>query len=242
MTTGAMLVAGVGTLVSVTAIAIAYAAAQRDVDPSEIDPSPQEFFALVGLQWGLLGSLVALGAVAGVIVWGFTPAAIGLRGFTIGSAILGVGAGPALYGFHWVLIKLLKTAGFTFTELFENLTPDTARESGWYVVGVGIQASAEELIFRGALVGALSVALSVPAWQLVVPAAILFGLAHVGRGSGSVISTTAMGLGFGVVFLVGGLVAAALAHVLNNCIGILYSGLFTGDEHASKSNEPGESV
>jgi hypothetical protein len=59
-------------------------------------------------------------------------------------------------------------------------------------------------------------AVGVSPWVAVVVVAVVFGVSHLPHGRGGVPVTTVLGLGWGATFVVGGLLAAAAAHVVVN--------------------------
>ncbi|PSP18494.1 hypothetical protein BRC62_02950 [Halobacteriales archaeon QH_10_67_13] len=94
--------------------------------------------------------------------------------------------------------------------------PETRSELGWVLGGFGVQASAEEVYFRAALVGAPATLLSASGWYFVVPSAVLFGLVHVTGGKTESLHASVLGVVLGAVFVVAGILAAVVVHVLHN--------------------------
>lgn len=243
MTVGAGLVTGAGLLAALAMVAFALLKARGDdIEAEDLNVPPRDFFVVAAAVFGGIGAVVGLGIAVGILVFDLPTAAVGLDASPVRGAAVGAVAGLGLAGGHKLLIKGLKAAGLEFTELYEEMVPETVPALGWYGAGIGVQASAEEVIFRAALVGAPAALLSVSPWYFVVPAAVLFGFAHTGRGTGSVVSTAIVGVAFGGLFVTAGLVAAAVAHVVNNTVAVAYSGLIKSDDGEETPKRPVDGV
>lgn len=212
-------VAAVGGLLVLAFLGIAVVSNLRtDTQPEDLALDPPTFARFAALSFGPLG-LVGGVAIAVAAVWGDLPlAVVGLGAASVTSQVVLIGGalGVGAYAVHHLLKRALEFAGFTYTELFEEMAPDDYPGVGFYALGYLVSTSTEEVVFRGLLMGAGAAALGVSPWYTLVPSAVLFGLAHTGRGSGSVVSTAAMGVLFGLVFLEFGLLAAAATHAVNN--------------------------
>lgn len=124
---------------------------------------------------------------------------------------LGVAAGAALLGVWWLLKALLPAGALLerhFTALLAGLEP------GRTVALAALSGFAEELFFRGAVQGQ---------WGL-VPASLLFGLLHTGRGAPFRLWTLfATIAGFtlgGLALWRGNLLAAIVAHFVLNAVNL----------------------
>lgn len=231
MNVGAAVASGAGLLAALVMIGIAWLKSRGDgAETEDLDLSPRQFLLVTVSVFGGVGAVVALAIGVGTVFFDLSAATVGLGDPSLRSAGVGVLAGVLIAGVHKGLVRLLKAVGLTFTELYGEMVPETVPGLGWYAAGIGVQASAEEVVFRAALVGVPAALFGVSPWLFVVPAAILFGVAHTGRGSGSVVSTALVGILWGGLFVTWGLVAAAVAHAVNNTVAVAYYGLIdTGD-------------
>lgn len=79
---------------------------------------------------------------------------------------------------------------------------------------IGLRAVFEEAVWRGILLVLVG---TVVHWSLAVAVtAVVFGVWHVTRGVRHIFVTTLLGLAFGALFIVGGLLCAAVAHYAYN--------------------------
>lgn len=171
------------------------------------------------VRFGGVTVIIALGTAVGVLVWDLQLAAVGLYGNPGRELAFGLGIGPVFAVFSYYFTELVEYAGLESQgNVGELITVETLPELGWMLGGLSVQASAEEVYFRAALVGAPATLLSVSAWYFVVPSALLFGLLHGTGGKVKIFSTSIQGVILGAVFVVGGIIAAAAVHVLNNQI------------------------
>jgi membrane protease YdiL (CAAX protease family) len=82
-----------------------------------------------------------------------------------------------------------------------------------------VVAGFEELLFRGVLVGALSVGFDVSPWLLAVASSVVFGLGHGAQGRLGVLVTTSLGLVLAAAFVLSGsLLLVVVAHYLVNAL------------------------
>ncbi|WP_175716459.1 CPBP family intramembrane glutamic endopeptidase [Burkholderia anthina] len=97
----------------------------------------------------------------------------------------------------------------------------------WLVNNVLLVTLAEEALFRGYVQGGLTRLLGRVAWgpwAALAIGAVLFGAAHAAGGWPWIVLGTVAGVGYGVAWRRGGLLAAALAHAGLN---VIHFGLFT---------------
>lgn len=222
MTLAAAPVVGVALLIAAILVSRVFPMVLGESDPDERldDPqelTPQQLALRMGLYFGGIIVVIALGTAVGVFVWGLSLEAVGFYGNPARGLAIGIVVVPVFRVFSEALIEFLQAAGQEFEGPGgEFLSVETLPELGWTLWGITVQASAEELHFRAALVGAPAALLSVSAWYFVVPAAVLFGFVHGTGGKAKIISSSIQGIVLGAVFVVGGLLAAAVVHVLSN--------------------------
>ena len=171
----------------------------------------------VAFSQGVFGGLVLIGA------W-YTEvplAALGVSEVGVSTLVLGVGAGTALYAGNELAAAGANALGFTPPEnLRETLAPDSA--AGWVLLLVVILpaiASVEELLFRAALIGALSAGFAVSPWALAIVSSIAFALGHGAQGSLGMVVTGSLGFLLAAIFvLTGSLFVVVVAHYLVNAL------------------------
>jgi membrane protease YdiL (CAAX protease family) len=210
----------IAVLVTVAVVALAgRTASALDEDADVHRLPPVALLANVVLSQGLFGALLLLGALYAAV----PPSALGLASTAFAGPTLAVGAvaGAALYAGDEVLAATLRRAGVAVPETLRGLlAPDSVRE--WVVLLVGVLpvvAGFEELLFRGALVGALSAGTPLPAWMLAVASSALFGLAHGAQGRPGMVVATLLGLALAGLFLATrSLPAVVLAHYVVNAL------------------------
>lgn len=166
---------------------------------------------------GLL--LVALLAAAWVAT--VPPAALGVGPVTAGDVTAGVALGIVLAGGNEASARLADRVGLDHDERLRSLlAPDSP--AGWLallLVVLPLVAAAEELLFRGALVGGLAAGFGLPVWGLVVASSVLFGLGHGLQGQAGIVVTAGLGLALAAAFvLIGSLTVVVIAHYLVNVI------------------------
>jgi membrane protease YdiL (CAAX protease family) len=185
--------------------------------PSLESMGPVALLANVGLTQGVLGGLVVAAAVAFAV----PPAALGAAVPDARALALGAGLGVALYVANRAGAAVAARFGVSGDErLRELLAPDGA--AGWAVlllVVLPVVAGFEELLFRGALVGALSAGFGLSPWPLAAVSSVLFGLGHGAQGRGGVAVTTALGFVLAAAFvLTDSLAVVVVAHYLVNAL------------------------
>jgi len=232
MNAGAAPVLGAALLVVCIALLYAYLVYGRgEADPVERAENklgtPREFFIQTIVRFGGVMATIALGTAIGVLIWDLSLSAVGLYGNPVRELAIGFGVAPAVVVVSYLLKYVIERAEQKFGDPrdepnepadphLEFLIPETRSELGWVLGGFGIQASAEEVYFRAALVGAPATLLSVSAWYFIIPSAILFGLVHVTGGRTKILHASVLGVVLGVVFVVVGILAAIVVHVLHN--------------------------
>lgn len=202
-----------------------------DVDRDEFleeaqDLTMEEICLNMVLRFGGLMMIITLGTAVGVLVWNLSLSAVGLYGNPVRELAIGLVVAPVFVVFSYSLKYMIldveeseepqRNDQNAAEPSMDFLRPETRSELGWLLGGMSIQASAEEVYFRAALVGAPAALLSVSAWYFVVPNAVLFGLMHITGGIRKIIHTSILGVVLGIVFVVGGILAAVVVHVLHN--------------------------
>jgi membrane protease YdiL (CAAX protease family) len=194
--------------------------ADRVAVPATDAPSRLPTSALlvnVAVSQGLFGALLVAGAWYAQI-----PArAFGLTPLSGTALALGVGLGVALYLANELGASLTRRAGVTTgEELRALLAPSTT--GGWLLlllVVLPVIAGFEELLFRGALVGALSTGFAVSPWALAVVSSLAFALGHGAQGPGGIVVTGLLGFVLASAFvLTGSLAVVFVAHYLVNAL------------------------
>ncbi|MEQ8763555.1 MAG: type II CAAX endopeptidase family protein [Planctomycetota bacterium] len=141
--------------------------------------------------------------------------------------LLGIGVATATLVFSVVASRFFNWAKDLEREFQSFLGPITIREVGWLAL---LSSLAEEVFFRGALQQTIGL----------VPAAIVFGLAHIGPGPKFLpwtLFATSMGLVLGFLFQsTGNLFAPLLAHFLINLVNL--TRIITKPSHSSDRSFP----
>ena len=192
--------------------------------PDAIDELPTKI--LLG-QVALSHGIFALVLIVAAVVTTVPPAVLGLYGPTMADVLFGVALGVALYVANEASATLFERAGFERDEtLRELLTPETA--SGWIlllVVVLPIIAGFEELLFRGALIGAFAVGFDLSPWLLAVLSSVVFGVGHGVQGTTGIIVTGLLGFVLAAAFvLTGSLVVVIVAHYVVNALEFILHG------------------
>lgn len=166
---------------------------------------------------------VGLVALVGVMWWTDVPAAaVGLTADPAGVVFgLGVAAGVLLYVGNEIVAGFGARVGATAPErLREAMAPADTR--GWALllgVVLPIIAVFEELLFRGALIGAMAVGFGVDPWLLAVGSSVVFGLGHGAQGRVGVVVTGVLGFALAAVFVfTGSLLVVIVAHYVVNAL------------------------
>lgn len=162
---------------------------------------------------GLVAVLLLVGAWLAAI----PLAAFGWRGIDPRSIVSGLAVGAGLVMVNEGLDRMLPDHATETSEVLRSrLAPATGRGwAGFLVVVLPTIAIAEELLFRGALLGVAGSALSLPVWSLVALSSIAFGAAHTAQGALGVIASAAFGALLAAAFvLTGDIVVVIVAHWL----------------------------
>jgi len=188
------------------------------------DLSPGVLLANVALSQGLFCGLLLAGAVIAAI----PPAALGVApepgSVGLPALVRGLALGVGLYVATEVAGAVVERTGLDADDgLRASLAPGSAL--GWGVLFLGVLpvvAVFEELLFRAALVGALSAGFPVSPWLLVVGSSLAFGLGHGMQGYGGMVVTGGLGLVLGAAFvLTGSLLTVVVAHYVVNALEFL---------------------
>ncbi|MFB6122710.1 MAG: lysostaphin resistance A-like protein [Haloferacaceae archaeon] len=193
------------------------AAVDTPTEPPTADGSPTNLLLNVAISQGVFAAFLVLGAWYAEI----PAAAIGLHGVDAGTLSVGVGVGVALYVVNEVGSAVGERFGLGGGDaLRETLAPESPR--GWallLLVVLPVIAGFEELLFRGVLVGAVSVGFAVSPWAMAGVSSVAFALGHGAQGPGGIVVTGALGFVLAAVFvLTGDLLAVVLAHYLVNAL------------------------
>jgi len=193
------------------------AASGTQTDQPSLRLSTRSLWANVVATQALFGLLLA------AIAWyaGVPAAAFGVVADAVSSTALavGIGVGVVFYMLNELSVRGLTRLGTEPpTELRAALAAETP--GGWAVllfVVLPVIAIFEELLFRGAMIGALSVGFDVPVWLLAVVSSVAFGLGHSAQGRAGILVTSLLGVGLAGVFIVTeSLFVVILAHYVIN--------------------------
>jgi len=193
-------------------------ARRNDADLQSL--STGALLANVAVTHGALGAILLVAAWAAAV-----PAtALGIdAAANVGWPALGVGLGlgVALYAGNELLAANLDRVGIEYSEeLRDALGPDSI--AGWLVllaVVLPIIAVFEELLFRAALIGALSAGFGVSPWVLAAASSLAFGFGHGIQGPSGMIVTGLLGGVLAAAFvLTGSLLTVIVAHYLINAL------------------------
>lgn len=197
-------------------VALSRASAAEVTDARARKPSAAALFVNVAVTHGpLLVLVVGAAALAriplGALGVGRTPLLVALGAGVVAGVLLALG--------NELFAVVADAVGTPYSDALRDLlAPESP--GGWVVLLAGVLplvALAEELLFRGVLVGAIAAGFGTPAWALVAFSSVLFGLAHGAQGAGGVAVTTVLGALLAVAFLLtGSLLAVVVAHYLVN--------------------------
>lgn len=193
-------------------------AGDRGVDPESLTTgmvlanvaASQGLFALV-----LLGAIVYTGVPADALGFEFS------RSYLETGLLLGTAFGLALYVANELGAATATRFGFEHDEqLRELLAPESIQ--GWVVllgVVLPIIAVFEELLFRAALIGALSVGFGISPWLLAVVSSVAFAVGHGMQGSVGIVVTGVLGFVLAAIYIVtGSLLVVVVAHYFINAL------------------------
>jgi Predicted metal-dependent membrane protease len=167
-------------------------------------------------------SQLLVGALLAGLAWyaEVPPGALGVDD-PAAAVLPGVALGVGLYVANEAGAWLAGQAGVNANEsLRELLAPGSRRE--WallLLVVLPVVAGVEELLFRGALIGALEAGFSLSPWLLAVLSSVAFGLGHGLQGPGGILVTGILGFALAAAFvLTGSLWVVIVAHYLVNAL------------------------
>ncbi len=137
------------------------------------------------------------------------------------SVAVGVGFGIVLAGLNHLMQWWLDAIGIDYDDALRALlTPSTMGD--WLillVIVLPVVAAFEELLFRGVLIGGLTVGFEVSPWLLAVVSSIIFAAGHGLQGRGGLIAAGILGLALAVGFvLTESLVVVIIAHYVVNTL------------------------
>lgn len=213
------------------------AADDHGVDADDVDDGPRATIDAMSTSALLLNVAVSQGVFGALVLVGawYTEvplAALGVSGIEIGTLAVGVGVGIALYAGNAFAAAGADALGFTPPDdLRAMLAPDSI--GGWALLLLVILpaiAFVEELLFRAALIGAISVGFSVSPWALAIISSIAFALGHGAQGSVGMVVTGSLGLVLAATFvLTGSLFVVVIAHYIVNALEfVVHEGLGIG--------------
>lgn len=187
----------------------------------------------------LLANVLATHGVLAVVLlaaaWltAVPPDALGLEVPSTSSIAIGGALGLVLAVANEAGARVADRLGFEPDDrLRDVLAPDTvAGWTGLLLVGLPVIAGAEELLFRGVLIGGLSSGLGWSIPLLIGLSSAVFGLGHGLQGPGGVLVTALLGAVLGVAFVTtGSLAVVVVAHYTVNAAEFLaHEGPLVGD-------------
>ncbi|MFP8891387.1 type II CAAX prenyl endopeptidase Rce1 family protein [Natrialbaceae archaeon A-CW2] len=199
------------------------------VDRQPHRPSPVEELSTMAL---LANVALTQGLFAGVLIGAIVYTNVPLE--TLGVALeseylltgitVGVLAGLILYVGNELGAAIATHFGLEHDEGLRGLlAPDST--GGWAVllgVVLPVVALFEELLFRAALIGALSAGFDIPLWILAVGSSAAFALGHGAQGRTGIVVTGLLGLVLAWLFITtGSLLVVVVAHYLINALEFL---------------------
>ncbi|WP_336361067.1 CPBP family intramembrane glutamic endopeptidase [Haladaptatus sp. ZSTT2] len=212
---------GLVALILLLLLSLSYAS--RSVVSEEDEPEPTQNLSTglllvnVAFSQGILGLFLLLAAWIAQIPW----AALGVHLPDTATVGLGLGLGAVLFGGNQLGAWTMRRLGFDHeNDLRAALAPTTTR--GWLLLLLGVLpiiAGFEELLFRGALVGALSAGFVVSPWALAAFSSLAFALGHGAQGVAGVVVTGLVGFVLAAAFIAtGSLVVVVVAHYVVNAL------------------------
>jgi len=175
----------------------------------------------VALSQGLFGAVLVGAALytavpASALGIEPTPASTGLPALAVG-----LGLGVLLYVGNEAAAAALRLTGVEPNEELRGMLAPDGR-TGWLVLlGAVLPTIAlfEELLFRAALVGAVSTGFAVSPWAMAVVSTAAFALGHGTQGPGGVAVTGGLGFVLAAAFVAtGSLFAVVVAHYVVNAL------------------------
>lgn len=209
------LVVGVVGLARTTATLLHRDEPLADAGTPEMDPSSPSL--LLNLGFSHAGIVLVLGA----IVWltGVPRTHLGLVGIPdlVSALLLGV----ALYAVDEGFVAVANAVGWDAPEGYRELLAPDSPASWALLLGFVLPAVAvaEELLFRGALIGGVGAGTGVSPWALAVVSSVAFGSAHAAQERMGMVVTASLGFVLAAVFVAtGDLLLVIVAHYLVNAL------------------------
>lgn len=209
----------------------------NDTFAEEIDTADELFSTgLLVANVALTQGLIAIVVVAGAWYLGIPSDALGVgpASGTVGPGVVltGVGLGLVLWLASESATAVSDAVGVgTDDRLREMLAPETI--GGWVAllaIGLPLVAVSEELLFRGAAIGAPATGLDASPWALAIVSSVAFGFCHGIQGRAGVAVTGLLGLALaGAFVLTGSLVVVIVAHYVLNATEFLVHEGFGAD-------------
>ncbi|MEF8822247.1 MAG: type II CAAX endopeptidase family protein [Halovenus sp.] len=186
---------------------------------SKIELTSTALFANVAATQGLvIAVLVAAAWYFEIPASGFgvtgDPASTGLQALLFGAVF-----GTVLWVGNELSTTVADAVGASYDEaLRETMAPEST--GGWFVLFglvLPIIAIAEELLFRGALIGVPAAGFDLSPWLLAVAASLAFALGHGAQGRVGIVVTGVLGFVLAAGYIVSGsLLVVIVAHYLIN--------------------------
>jgi membrane protease YdiL (CAAX protease family) len=150
--------------------------------------------------------------------------AFGVTAGPVTDVALGLAFGLALWGLSELSAVVADAVGMGYDETVRALlAPESA--PGWaalFLLVLPLIAFAEELLFRGALVGVPAAGFGVSPWLLAVVASVAFALGHGAQGRAGIVVTGVLGFALATGYiLTDSLLVVVVAHYLINAMEFL---------------------
>ena len=192
---------------------------------AESEPESEPYLTTSELYANVVVSQGLLLVILGIAVWvtDVPVMALGINTGAITAETVGIGlvTGVALYIGNEIAAAAATRLGVTpSTDLRKALAPDTTgRWVVLLVVVLPLIAVFEEMLFRGALVGALAEGFDISPWILATGSSVAFGLGHGAQGRTGIVVTGLLGFGLASVFIISGsLAVVVVAHYVVNVL------------------------
>lgn len=191
----------------------------RLVRAGQVPPPPVLYANVIGTQTVVVLLIAVAAWLAGVPNGAFGATV------TVESAGLGLLTGVGVFVASIVTTRVLSRAGVTYSEaLRDALEPRSTSETvTLYGAALPAVAVGEELLFRGALIGATGTAFmgvwGVSPWIPAIGSSALFGYAHSAQGTAGVVVTGVLGFVLAGLFITtDSLLAVVVAHYVVNAL------------------------
>jgi Predicted metal-dependent membrane protease len=150
--------------------------------------------------------------------------AFGVTAGPVTDVALGLGFGLALWGLSELSAAVADAVGMGYDETVRALlAPEST--PGWaalFLVVLPLIAFAEELLFRGALVGVPAAGFGVSPWALAIVASVAFALGHGAQGRAGIVVTGVLGFALATGYvLTDSLLVVVVAHYVINAMEFL---------------------